>query len=152
MPPWNKWPICFSPAMSLLSNNILCRFIRPKDWSTKFKRPTPQAFKQMALSVWHKGWLDQQLVSLDELRIGSLEGAGQAHHTVQDYHRFADEASLSIEIRPSPDNVEAPWQQWRDAHCEVNVTASPTQCLQSFRNLLVAQSRVLVPPDMYNDV
>ncbi len=153
--------------MALLLSDILCRFIRPKDWSKAHKRPTPQAFKQIGLSVWHKGLLDKRSVPLEDLLIGSLEGAGQAHHTVQDYYKCAEEVtekckdqppypSLSVDIRWSPDHVEEPWQQWKDAHFEVDVSGGPqtdaSECLKMFRNLLVVKARTKIPPDQYRDL
>ncbi len=154
--------------MSLPPNEILCRFIRPRkqDWSQKLNLPTPRAFRQKGLSVWHKGSLDKESVSLNQLRMGSLEGAGQAHHTVQDYFDSGKEAeskrkeeepfaTLAVEVFHRPDNVEPPWGKWRDAHYEVEANVSldpePNKCLQAFCNLLVAKARFLAPPDIYND-
>lgn len=138
--------------MVLLPSDILCRFIRTKDWSTNFKRPTPQAFKQAGLSVWHKGWLDQRSVSLESLRIDSLEGAGQAHHAVEDYHRLADQLALQVEIKHTPENVLPQLKRWKDAHYDVYPGDIPTVGMvlpQKLRNLLTVNAKVLIPPDKY---
>lgn len=131
--------------MSLLSGDTLCRFIRTKDWSKKLQRPTPQAFKQPELSVWHKEWLDDCDTPLEQLRVGSLEGAGQAHHTVGDYNKHADELSVPLNITLAADKVPPALEQWGNAHYELFGPGSS----QEFRNKLVASARVLVPPDDY---
>ena len=120
----------------------------------------------MELSVWHKGLLDEKSIPLTDLRVGSLEGAGQAHHTAQDYFQSASEVvlkrreqslsvSLSVSIEQRPEKADGLPQQWRDAHYEVYTVVCPdsdtSQCLQMFRNLLVAKARTLIPPDMYRD-
>ena len=116
------------------------------------ERPRPQAFKQPGLSVWHKNWLDQRSIPLEKLRVGSLEGAGQAHHAVEDYHRFAEKLSLPIKINPNPVDVPPQLEEWKEAHHEVfprDIPSGGGVLPLEFRNLLILNARLLVTPDEY---
>ena len=138
--------------MVLIPSDILCRFIRTRDWSTLFKQPTPQAFKQSGLSVWHKGWLDQRSVPLESLRIDSLEGAGQAHYAVDDFNRLAEQLALQVEIKHTPENAHPELERWKDAHYDVypgNIPAVGKVLPQELRNLLTINYKALIPPDKY---
>ena len=135
--------------------DILCRFVRPADWSERENRPRPGAFKQAALSVWHTGQLQMMRVDLDELRIEHLSGCGQAHHSALDYQELAAQASqtdgipfqVQVEWRPNDDCVNEPWRRWAAAHVQVEATVGPVNFLAQFRRLLAAKTRHAVPPD-----
>ncbi len=141
--------------MPVPEDDIVCRFIRPDDWSNRDKRPRPGAFKQADLSVWHKGRLSERDVLLEDLRIGHLAGCGQAHHTVADYLEFARKAAqcegrpfqVQIEWRPEDQYVEEPWRPWRDAHVQVEAMEGPGKFLVEFRRQLALNLRFSVPPD-----
>ena len=141
--------------MPVPEDDILCRFIRPGDWSKRDNRPKPGAFKQAELSVWHRDRLLSRQVRLEDLRIGHLSGCGQAHHTVADYLLFARKAAqlertpfrVQVEWRPEDQYVDKPWQPWRDAHVQVEAVEGPDKFLVEFRRQLALKSRYSVPPD-----
>ena len=143
--------------MTVPSGDTVCRFIRPgrKNWSARDNRPKPPTFKQDGISLWHLERLRQNSVSLDDLRIGSLSGAGQAHHTVEDYFRLArrasDEAgsplSISVEWRTEPEHVAEEWRQWSYAHVQVEILDGSDSVRAHFRRLLASNARRVVPPD-----
>lgn len=141
--------------MPVPPDDILCRFIRPDDWSSQNGRPRPGAFKQASLSVWHKDRLLERQVSLEDLRIGHLTGCGQAHHTAGDYLQLALTAAqtegtpfqVQVEWRPEDECVEEPWRRWAYAHVQVEATEGPPKFLKEFRWLLTLHTRVVVPPD-----
>lgn len=137
--------------------DTVCRFIRQgrKNWSTRDNRPKPPAFKQDGLSLWHIERLRQNSVSLDDLRIGSLSGAGQAYHTVEDYFRLArrasDEAgsplSISVEWRTEPEHVSEEWRKWSYAHVQAEILDGAENVRVRFRQLLALNARQVIPPD-----
>ena len=135
--------------------DVLCRFIRPRDWSNRENRPRPGAFKQPDLSVWHKDKLEDKDVQLAELRIEHLAGWGQAHYTAGDFLRLAKETSESegndfqviVEWRPDDEFVEEPWRKWRYAHVQVEAVLGPQNFLTEFRRRLSLEARTAIPPD-----
>ena len=141
--------------MPVPEGDILCRFIRPRDWSRILNRPKPAAFKQAALSVWHQAELHQRGVRLEDLRTGHLAGYGQAHHTAGDYIGCAREAAqrdgkpfqVRVEWRPEDQYVAEPWRKWNYAHVQVEATEGPPQFLPEYRRVLAERSRVVIPPD-----
>jgi len=139
----------------VLEEDIVCRFVRSQDWSSRESRPRPGAFKQADLSVWHLEILQTQGVRVEDLRVEQLVGAGQAHHLVSDYLDLARSASekaetpfaVRVEWRPEDEFVAEPWRPWRFAHVQVEATEGPAQFLPEYRWLLAVNSRYLVPPD-----
>ena len=135
--------------MPVPEDDILCRFIRPRDWSRILNRPKPAAFKQAALSVWHEARLRERNVLLTDLLIEHLAGFGQAHHTAGDYHDCAREAArrdgepfqVQVEWRPEDQYVAEPWREWNYAHVQVEATEGPQQFLPEFRRILAERSR-----------
>ena len=133
----------------------VCRFVRAQDWSSRDNRPRPGAFKQDGLSVWHRDRLLSRHVQLEDLRIESLAGCGQAHHRVSDYLDFAQVASeeagtpLAVQVEWRPDNeyVAEPWRRWRYAHVQVEAAEGSPQFLAEYRWLLAVNSRHVIPPD-----
>lgn len=142
--------------MPVPEDDILCRFIRPKDWSRILNRPKPGAFKQAALSVWHQTRLHERGASLTDLLIENLTGFGQAHHTAGDYKTCAREAEkregepfqVQVEWRSENQYVAEPWREWSYAHVQVEATKGPDQFLPEFRRVLAERSRVVIPPDL----
>ena len=128
---------------------MLCRFVRPADWSTRDSRPRPGAFKQPALSVWNIDMLDQRGVAIDELRIEHLGACGQAHHAAGDYVTYARQSGLNVQVvwRSEDEYVAEPWRQWRHAHVQVEATSGPPQFTAPYRGLLATNCRHSVPPD-----
>lgn len=141
--------------MVVPSDDVVCRFVRPSDWSRILNRPKPGAFKQVGLSVWHPDRLEERDATLGDLRIEHLVGCGQAHHTVGDYHRFArkveekDGAPFRVQAEWRPDDafVAEPWRRWRYAHIQVETIVGPPQFTPRFRNLLAVNTRVAIAPD-----
>lgn len=138
-------------------DDVVCRFVRPSDWSRILKQPKPGAFKQAGLSVWHRDRLEEQGATLDDLRIEHLYGYGQAHHTVGDYYRLARKSEeeekdgtpfrVQVEWRPDDEFVAEPWRQWRYAHIQVETVVGPAQFTVRFRNLLALKTKVAIAPD-----
>ena len=135
--------------MAVPHDDLLCRFVRPEDWSTREARPRPGAFKQPRLSVWHCNKLHRRGVQLDELRIEHLGGYGQAHHSAGDYVAYARQSSLEVQVawRPDDEYVAEPWRQWNYAHVQVEATSGPEQFSPLYRRLLATSCRHSVPPD-----
>ena len=145
--------------MPVPHDDLLCRFIRPSDWSNRDKRPKSAAFKGPNLSLWHLQRLADQNVSIDALRFGDFDGAGQAHYTPSDYITAAADAaasahedfSVTVEWRGRVRDVKPAYTQWRYAHAQVEWMAAPENAFLQFRQLLALQAhkraRALVPPD-----
>ena len=143
--------------MPVPSDDMVCRFIPPGQWSRRDNRPRTRAFKQVGLSVWHRGRLHERNVALEDLLIENLAGYGQAHHLAGDYLRFADrvvqEVNTLCQVRVEwrPDEVTEPWRQWRNAHVQVEAIEGPADFPLEFRRLLAANSRLVIPPDLYTN-
>lgn len=141
--------------MSVPSDDTLCRFVRPRDWSRRDRRPKPGAFKQSGLSVWNCRKLHERGVRVDELRIGHLAGYGQAHHTAGDYLDYARDAErrsgdairVSVIARTDDEYVEQGWRKWRYAHVQVEAISGPDQFTPLYRGLLATNCRYCMPPD-----
>ena len=146
--------------MTVPSEDIVCRFIRAgrKNWSKLENRPKPPAFKEKqgeGLSLWHERRLNQNSFSLDDLRIGSLSGAGQSHHSVGDYFRLAHRAvtekdsplSIRVKWRTEPEYVGTEWREWSYAHVQAEIMDGSDSVRAHFRRLLAANARRVVPPD-----
>ncbi len=120
--------------MTIKPDDVVRRFIRPHKtyWDKEAKRPKQRAFHDKSgLSIWHHDELATMGASFDDLVIESLAGFGQAHHTIGDYYRLAQDAAqekgttFSIDIDWRPDTVDPPWQQWRQAHMEIDIPPDP---------------------------
>ena len=147
--------------MTINSEDVVCRFIRPhkKYWDKDEGRPKQRAFyDKNGLSLWHEIRLAQHGVSFDDLLFGTLEGHGQAHHTIGEYFHFAQKAaqknwddpefSIDIDWRPGPDSVDPPRRQWKDAHLEVDISNISSPAYLQFRQFLAANTRCTVAPDV----
>ena len=140
--------------MAVSDGDMLCRFIRKKDWSKRDQRPKPGAFKQALLSVWHEGELMARQVPIEDLQIEHLAGTGQAYHTADDYKAFAEKASdlegvqfaVQVEWRPGDEYVEEPWRPWSYAHVQVEAVEGPQAFLVEFRRMLAQNVRRQVNP------
>ena len=144
--------------MPVPDGDWVCRFIRPtKDcWSEREQRPKPGAFKQDGISVWHIERLrDQYGANPQDLMFGSLAGAGQAHHTIADYHQCAVEAAhtkkepcdVTAEWRPDDGCVSTPWRKWREAHVQVEVIEGSPKVIGEMRRLLAASPPWIIAPE-----
>ena len=149
------------PPLPIPADDILCRFVRPRDWSVRDQRLRPGAFKDnRGLSLGHTERLRQHSVALESLLIDNLAGYGQAHHTAGDYLRFALEAaeresqplSLQVEWRPEDEYVAEAWRQWAYAHVQVETEtdAGAEEVLIEFRRLLAMNARWSTPPAQYS--
>lgn len=123
--------------MRVPDEDIVCRFVRAKDWSEGEDRPKPGAFKQVDLSLFHEGRVQDKGNDLSDLQFGSLFGTGRAYYRAGDFSRFAQKikscaepelanAALSVEVLWKPETVSEAWLRWADAHVEM--TAPETNC------------------------
>lgn len=146
--------------MPVPAEDIVCRFLRPADWSRRDQRPRPGAFKdRRGISVWHRERLRQQAVALEDLLIEHLAGWGQAQHRAGDYAELAAVAAqqegqflqVQVEWRPEDEYVAPAWRQWRYAHAqaETEIVDGAAEVLIEFRRLLAINSRLTVPPAQY---
>ena len=151
--------------MPIPHEDMLCRFIpgHRKSWSKTQSRPRPSVFKEnRGLSVWHIESLALRGVKPSELRIGGLEGHGQARHTVGDYleaarqaaQRFGVALNTIVEWRTGDEYVKPDWRRWAYAHVQVEHSPEPgddTEKIQSalvlFRQTLSKNARHIVAPD-----
>lgn len=126
----------------------VCRFVRSQDWNSRDERPKSGAFKGQNISVWDVERLQRLNATPQELCIGSLMGAGEAHHTVQDYLECARDAvsngvqvTIEVEWRPGDEHVLEPWREWRDAHAQVEPSTDDHRLPLEVRELLAKRSR-----------
>ena len=143
--------------MPVAAEDIVCRFIRPADWSRRDQRPRPGAFKdRRGISLWHRKRLRQQAVALEDLLIEHLTGWGQAHHQAGDYADLAAIAAekegqslqVRVEWRPEDEYVAPAWRPWRYAHAqgETETIDGAEEVLIEFRRLLAIKSRLAIAP------
>lgn len=139
--------------MSVPPEDILCRFIRPKLWSEKEQRPKFAAFKQENMSVWNKNKLLENDVQLEELKIGSLAKAGQAHFTAQDFIdlsvRVSQQKKYPFEVRVKwrPECTVDIFKEWDYAHVQVEAIKGSSMFPSEFREELSKNCRHKIPPD-----
>lgn len=144
--------------MPVPPEDMVCRFIRPRDWNKANQSPKPSAFKDKrgGLSVWHLERLQQQSVPIEDLLIDHLAGWGQAHHLASDYVDFAAQAAQQtgqplqsqVEWRPEDEYVAPPWRRWRYAHAQAEVedTEESTAAFTRFCRLLSLNCQATVTP------
>ena len=148
--------------MLVPEEDIVCRFVRSKDWSIDQRRPKPAAFKQVDFSVWHPARLEAQGARLEQLQFGTLARTGQAHYTVGDFCRLASEVEaeaersgetgkLDLMVEWSPDTVLEAWKRWADAHIEVRTEMDCKTLLVRFRRALCFSARMVIPPPLNPD-
>ena len=139
--------------MPVPSADLVCRFVRHRDWSNHENRPRASAFKDnRGLTVWHKERVRQHGDELNDLLIDHLAGAGKVLHCAGDYESAARAADLVavVEWRPEDEHVGAPWRKWSNAHAHVEIEPALDQraLLQRFRERLAQQTaRDQTPPE-----
>ena len=142
--------------MTIHTDDVVCRFIRPDKtyWHKEAKRPKQRAFHDKSgLSIWHHNELAKTGASFDDLLIESLAGYGQAHHTIGEYYRLAQDAAqkkstnFSIHIDWRPDTVDPPWWQWRRAHMEVDIPPDPRGANTLLRQKLALNTVYATAPE-----
>ena len=91
----------------------LVRFIRTEDWNPEEKRPKSSLFKatDQKLSLFHIVRVADIGSDIDELRFGSLEGAGQAIMRASVYREEAKKCNTEVdaEVYFRPDGVGCRW-------------------------------------------
>ena len=148
--------------MPVPEDDVVCRFVRSKDWSTAEQRPKPGAFKDLDLSVWHLERLEGQGARLEDLQFGSLLGSGQAHYDVGDFSQIAREVEaeaaaggesgkLDVTVEWSPETVVDEWKRWASAHIEVRTEMDCKKLWAAFRRALCTNARDVVPPPLEAD-
>ena len=84
--------------MPVPNSDVVCRFIRPSEWSSVEKAPKKRRLKEQDMSVWSIGGLGKMSASLADLQIQHLEGSGQLNLAVQDYlNQSQDEMYISLD-------------------------------------------------------
>lgn len=140
--------------MSVLGEDVLCRFVRPCDWNKKENRPKPQAFKHpksSTYSAWDVTALDGQDASIEDLQIEQFKVCGRSYHSAQDYHDIASDMAkethrpYSVAVKWDPDGVPPAWEQWKYAHVRVD-TPDGNLLPPYFRNQLALRSGPNIPP------
>lgn len=140
--------------MPVPGEDLICRFVKPENWSRRDHRPKAGAFKQVDLSVWHPESLYSRGARLEDLKIENLAGYGEAHHTVSDYGEAARTAGsgeqgqldIVVEWRPECQYVREPWWPWRYAHAQVETLSDKDGLMTLFRRQLALTTRHAVPP------
>lgn len=128
----------------------LCRFVRPGEWDNNY-RPLPVAFKASGdrqLSLFHIERVRSKRSDLEDLCIGSLVGAGQAHVT----RRICVDAGLGIspqfepEVYWRPDKVKQDWEPWSDAHAQVESDGGDGNFPITYRLRMAERATPVKPP------
>ena len=147
--------------MPVPDEDLVCRFVRKRDWCEREKRPNAAAFKdKRGLTVWHIQRLSELGAELGQLKIEHLRGNGEAHHKAGDYRAAAQwaedkvkeqlqvDVSLDtiVEWRPEDVYVAEAWRAWREAHVQVE-TQAENAALKLFRERLLLTMRYTAPPD-----
>lgn len=143
--------------MPVPEDDVVCRFVRSRDWSESERRPKPGAFKDPNLSVWHPARLAACAARLEELQFGSLASTGQAHYAVGDFSRTAvrveseaersgEPGNLDVTAEWSPETVAEAWERWACAHIEVRTETDCRALWARFRRALCTSARVVIPP------
>lgn len=152
--------------MTLPVDDVVCRFIRrdSNKWHKTKKRPRSDAFSdgrdQKGISLWHVERLRQYSVELEDLRLGTLCGAGQVHLTIGDFYEAAREVSdrqdiqsfhVQVEWRTDDAHVPPSWRQWNYAHAEALLPGNADRSVvQHFRHLLsLRTAKCVIPPDRF---
>ena len=91
--------------MPVSEDDIVCRFVRSKDWSRAEQRPKPGAFKQIDFSVWHLDRLRSDGAKIEHLQFDTLACTGQAHYAAGDFVRIAEKLEREAERRGDPGNL-----------------------------------------------
>ena len=131
----------------------VCRFIRIKDWDPEEKRPRPTLFKATdhKLSLYHENRVSGISRDLKALCFGSLSGAGSVVFGASVYREEASQCKTEVdaEVYFRPDDVEPAWEDWKDAHINVEATKCGKKFPLEYRSKLVARctSGFVTPPD-----
>ena len=151
--------------MAVPVDDIVCRFIRPQDWSATSSKPKQGLMKQPIQSVWHEEKLVPHGANVSDLRIESLAGSGHFSLSVREYKDIASSVSsritdaekfeIEIEWRPEDEFVKEPWRQWRDAHAQLEKIADCQSNFPiEFRKLVIimaGRKGSIVPPELDDD-
>lgn len=144
--------------MSVPPEDILCRFIDPKDWSDDDQRPALSAFKSSRdkhtrtnkLSLWHQDRIVNNGSQIRDLCIDLLAGFGEALITTRDILDSAKDLRSPVfkpQVLWRPDEVVQPWVDWKDAHVNVESEQPSSGFPDDFRLLLAERCYVSRPPD-----
>ena len=141
--------------MPVPEEDIVCRFVRSKDWSDSEQRPKPGAFKDVSLSVWHPACLQAHGARLEDLQFDSLARTGQAHYAAGDFSRTArkveaeavgESGKLDVTAEWSPETVVEAWKRWAFAHMEVRTEMDCRKLWAAFRRALCTSARKVIAP------
>ena len=150
--------------MPVPEEDVVCRFVRSKDWNKPERRPKAGAFKGKGvdLSVWHPARLKACGAQLEDLQFGHLARTGQAHYTAGDFGRIAREVEaeaqqrggtgrLDVTVEWSPEQVAEAWKRWAYAHIDVRTEIDCKELGTAFRRALCTNARYLIAPPLEAD-
>ena len=134
--------------MPVPPEDVVCRFIRQREWSESENRIKHSVFKQSGFSVWHKKRLNDNDVQLEDLRIDSLCGAGQIHFRVSDFTEIAirisqrqESPSFEVRVEWRPECVPENFRKWNYAHVQVELSDGSKNFPIDFRKQLAEKCR-----------
>ena len=133
---------------------MVCRFVRPDQWSYEEKRPKPGAFKdKRGLTLWHERKLEENNATIHDLKFDHLEKFGEAYYRVEDFEIYAQKANerengtLEVSLHWRPTTALGAWEQWNYAHIEMDEDASHDEALRVLRRKLSLNARRTKPPN-----
>ena len=139
------------PPSELSREDWICRFIIQGKWDDELQRPTPRAFRasDCHLSVFHPNRVKDTGDTMQHLCIERLSGAGEAHLQVETCITLGQGISdeFNPKVRWRPDKVGEAWEQWENAHAQIESIGGNAGFPTSYRALLAENATCLRPPD-----
>lgn len=140
--------------MGVPREDILCRFIDPNKWESDVDPPRPAASvfnaSNRKLSTWHQDHVVAEGSKLKDLCFCSLEGFGEALLSVEVLLQAAQDSGSPV-FNPTaewrPDEVEAAWTRWRDAHVNIESQGGNRNFPKGYRLSLAERCQVSRTPD-----
>lgn len=139
------------PPSQVSEEEWICRFIRPGEWDEDLQQPTPSTFRasNRQLSVFHPERVKELGSALNDLCLGQLADAGEAHLQVGACIELGQ--GISNEFDPKvywrPDKVHEEWERWKDAHAQVESPGGNAGFPTSYRSLLAENATCVRPAD-----
>lgn len=139
------------PPSQVSEEEWICRFIRPGEWDEDLQQPTPRTFRasNRQLSVFHPERVKELGSALNDLCLGQLADAGEAHLQVGACIELGQ--GISNEFDPKvywrPDKVHEEWERWKDAHAQVESPGGNAGFPTSYRSLLAENATCVRPAD-----
>ena len=139
------------PPLEVSKEGWICRFIALGQWDDKFQQPIPSAFRASdhQLSAFHTKRVEEAGVTLRDLCIEQLSGAGEAHLQVETCIELGQGISAAFhpKVYWRPEKVAEPWERWKDAHVQIESQGGDAGFPTSYRSLLAENATCIRPPD-----